>query len=343
MWQTGRMTQSAQTESRQPVRALLLTQAEDKSVSAALRDLTLDDLPDGEVTVAVEASSLNYKDGLAVLGRPGVVRSYPMVPGIDLAGAVLESSDPRFKVGDPVLLTGWGVGERHWGGYATHARVKADWLTRRPAGMSARDSMAVGTAGLTAMLCVMALEEYGLTPQGGEVVVTGASGGVGSVAVALLAALGYAVVASTGRTEEESYLRRLGASEVIGREVLSGLKRPLEKERFAGAVDSVGEGTLAGVLSSLKYGGAAAACGLAGGSGLPTTVLPFILRGVALLGVDSVLCPPERRERAWARLASELPEVLLKEGVSVHPLADVPELAAAILEGKVRGRTVILP
>ncbi|MFC4452981.1 MDR family oxidoreductase [Deinococcus sonorensis] len=330
--------------SPQQVRALMLTQAEDKTVTATLRDdLTVQDLPDGDVLVQVEASSLNYKDGLAVLGRPGVVRRYPMVPGIDLAGTVVESSDARYAPGDPVLLTGWGIGEQFWGGYATHARVQADWLTCRPEGLSAQDAMAIGTAGFTAMMSVMALEDHGLTPEQGEVVVTGASGGVGSVAVALLSALGYRVVASTGRPQEAGYLQGLGAAQIIGREELSSLKRPLEKERFAGAVDAVGGETLAGVLSCLKRGGAAAACGLAGGSGLPTTVLPFILRGVALLGIDSVMCPPERRERAWQRLSRELPGTLYSEGVTVQPLAEVQRLAEQILAGQIRGRTVIVP
>ncbi|GGQ93664.1 MDR family oxidoreductase [Deinococcus ruber] len=328
----------------QAVRALVLTQNDDKSVRADLRgDLTVSDLPEGNVLVRVEASSLNYKDGMAVAGRPGIVRKFPMVPGIDLAGTVLESQDERYRPGDAVLLTGWGVGEGHWGGFASHARVQGDWLTHRPEGMDAKKAMAIGTAGFTAMLAVMALEEYGLTPDSGDVVVTGAAGGVGSVAVALLAAAGWRVVASTGRAEEEEYLKSLGAAELIGRDVLSGLKRPLEKERFAAGIDSVGSTTLAGLLACLKRGGAAAACGLAGGSDLPTTVLPFILRGATLLGIDSVMCPPERRERAWERLNRELPAVLLSSGVSEYPLSEVQELAPRILAGQVRGRTVIVP
>ncbi len=326
------------------VRALLLTQNEDKSVTATLRDdLGLTDLPEGEVLVAVEASSLNYKDGLAVLGRPGVVRRYPMVPGIDLAGTVLESADSRYAPGDPVLLTGWGVGEGHWGGYASHARVQADWLTPRPEGMDPRKAMALGTAGFTAMLAVMALEAHGLTPDQGEVVVTGASGGVGSVAVALLAAGGYRVVASTGRTEEEGYLKGLGASEIIPRSLLSDLKRPLEKERFAGGIDSVGGTTLAGLLACTRRAGAVAACGLAQSAELHTTVMPFILRGVALLGIDSVMCPPDRRLQAWERLNREVPQSLLTEGVREYPLNEVQRLAEQILAGQVRGRTVIVP
>ncbi|AFZ66835.1 MDR family oxidoreductase [Deinococcus peraridilitoris] len=323
-------------------RALILSQ-QDGTVQASLRDdLPTSELPEGDVLVAVEASSLNYKDGLAVLGRPGVVRSYPMVPGIDLAGTVLESSDERHQQGERVLVTGWGMGERHWGGYAELARVPADWLIRIPERFSARDAMAVGTAGLTAMLCVMALEERGLTPGAGEVVVTGAAGGVGSVAVALLAARGYTVVASTGRAQEQDYLRRLGAHTVIGREELLA-RRPLERERWAGAVDSVGGDVLAGVLASLRYGASATACGLARSSELPTSVLPFILRGASLLGIDSVMCPAEKRQEAWHRLAGELPGVLLQEGVTEQPLSEVPRLAREILEGRVRGRTVILP
>lgn len=326
------------------VRALVLTQTEDRQVTATFRDdLSVTDLPEGEVLVAVEASSLNYKDGLAVLGRPGVVRKYPMVPGIDLAGSVLESSDARYQAGDPVLLTGWGVGEGHWGGYASHARVKADWLTLRPAGMDARKAMAFGTAGFTAMMAVMALEDHGLTPGMGEVMVTGASGGVGSVAVALLAQAGWTVVASTGRTEEEAYLKALGASEIVPRSLLSDLKRPLEKERFAAGVDSVGGTTLAGLLASTKRAGAVAACGLAQSAELHTTVMPFILRGVALLGIDSVMCPPERRTRAWERLNRDVPPALLESGVHEFPLHDVQQLAEQILAGQIRGRTVIIP
>ena len=326
------------------VRALLLSQAEDKKVTVTLRDdLSVADLPEGEVLVAVEASSLNYKDGAAVMGRPGIVRKYPMVPGIDLAGSVLESSDARFKPGDAVLLTGWGVGEVHWGGYASHARVKADWLTHRPEGMDAKKAMALGTAGLTAMLCVMALEAHGLTPDKGEVVVTGASGGVGSVAVALLAANGWTVVASTGRTEEEVYLKRLGASSIIPRSELSELNRPLGKERFAAGIDSAGGSTLSGLLASIRREGAVAACGLAQSAELHTSVIPFILRNIALLGVDSVMCPTERRQAAWERLGRETPAVLFAESVHEHGLNEVQVLSEQILAGQVRGRTVIVP
>lgn len=321
-------------------RALLLTQ-QDKQVQAQMQDLPTDQLPEGDVLVQVEMSSLNYKDGLAVSGRPGVVRAYPMVPGIDLAGRVLASDNPEYKPGDAVLVTGWGIGEAHWGGYGQLARVRSEWLTRIPQRFSARDAMAVGTAGFTAMMSVLALEERGLRPGAGEVLVTGATGGVGSVAVALLAARGHTVVASTGRPEEEAYLRELGATSLIGREELSSLKRPLEKERWAGAVDVVGGETLAGVLSSLRRGAAVAASGLVGGTGLTTTVMPFILRGVALLGIDSVMCPPERRQRAWDRLAADLPDALLQSGVQVHGLSEIESLALDILAGKVRGRTVI--
>jgi len=312
-------------------------------VRADLRDVPMADLPDGEVLVRVEASSLNYKDGLAVAGRPGVVRSYPMVPGIDLAGTVVASSDARYGMGDAVLATGWGIGERHWGGYAEYARVRADWLTRTPERFSARDAMAIGTAGLTAMLCVMALERHGLTPGAGEVLVTGASGGVGSVAVALLAARGYHVTAATRQMNEEAYLRAMGARDVIHRDEVANAKRPLAPERWAGAVDVVGDDVLEGALVGARYGSSVAACGLAGGAQLNMTVLPFILRGVNLLGIDSVLCPAPERERAWARLAAELPDVLLRDGVQDRPLADVPDLALEILGGSVRGRTVILP
>ncbi|WP_027482888.1 acryloyl-CoA reductase [Deinococcus pimensis] len=322
------------------LRALLLTRDGDH-VQHDHVTLPVTDLPDGDVLVAVEYSSLNYKDGLAVLGRPGVVRTYPMVPGIDLVGEVVESESARWRRGDRVILTGWGVGERHWGGLATLARVRSDWLVALPDSLTSLRAMTLGTAGLTAMLCVMALEERGLVPGTGEVVVTGAAGGVGSVAVALLAGAGHAVTASTGRPEEEGYLRSLGASNVIHRDELTGLKRPLEKERWAGAVDTVGSTTLAGVLASLKRWGSVAACGLAGGSDLPATVLPFILRGVNLLGVDSVEVPIERRERAWTRLARDLPHDLLDAMVRVVPLGEVPAEAERILRGEVRGRTVV--
>lgn len=321
-------------------RALLLTKDGD-AVSANVTDVSSQDLPAGGVTVKVEASDLNYKDGLAIVGKLGI-RTYPMVPGIDFAGTVLDSSDSRYQAGDAVTLTGWGVGERHWGGYAELARVKADWLVKTPPRFGAQGAMAVGTAGLTAMLCVMTLEDAGLKPEDGDVLVTGAAGGVGSVAVSLLAARGYRVTAATGRAETEGeYLRGLGAAELLDRAELSNLKKPLEKERWAAAVDVAGGATLAGVLASIKYGGHVAACGLADNATLTTSVLPFILRNVTLHGVDSVQCPAPRRQRAWDRLAAELPEKLLKDGVQMAKLEDLPRLAAEILAGQVRGRTVI--
>lgn len=321
-------------------RALVLDQ-QDGAVVAAIQELRTDALPEGDVLVAIAYSSLNYKDGLAVTGQGRIVRSYPFVPGIDMAGTVVESQSPAFQPGDQVVLTGWGVGERHWGGYAQLARVRSDWLVPLPPGMDLKQAMGIGTAGFTAMLCVMALEERGLVPGGREVVVTGASGGVGSVAVALLARLGYHVVASTGRAELHAYLRDLGARAIIGREALASPGKPLESERWGGAVDTVGGDTLAGLLRAMAYGTSVAACGLAGGSALNTTVFPFILRGVSLLGVDSVMCPQERRRAAWARLARDLPRDVLERIVQVAPLADVPALSRQILAGQVRGRIVI--
>jgi acrylyl-CoA reductase (NADPH) len=321
-------------------RALVLDQ-QDGAVVAAIQELRTDALPEGDVLVAIAYSSLNYKDGLAVTGQGRIVRSYPFVPGIDMAGTVVESQSPAFQPGDQVVLTGWGVGERHWGGYAQLARVRSDWLVPLPPGMDLKQAMGIGTAGFTAMLCVMALEERGLAPGGREVVVTGASGGVGSVAVALLARLGYHVVASTGRAELHAYLKDLGAREVIGREALASPGKPLESERWGGAVDTVGGDTLAGLLRAMAYGTSVAACGLAGGSALNTTVFPFILRGVSLLGIDSVMCPQERRRAAWARLARDLPRDVLDRIVQVAPLADVPALSRQILAGQVRGRIVI--
>jgi acrylyl-CoA reductase (NADPH) len=306
-----------------------------------LREVSLDELPPGEVLVRVAYSSLNYKDGLAITGAGKVVRSFPMVPGIDLAGVVVESASPDYRPGDEVVLTGWGVGERHWGGLSQMARVRAEWLVPRPQGLSLHQAMGIGTAGFTAMLCVMALEEHGLRPEGREVLVTGAAGGVGSIAVAVLARLGYRVVASTGRLQERPYLESLGAAEILERSVLSAAARPLEPERFAAAVDTVGGAVLAGVLPRIAYGGSVAACGNAGGARLETTVFPFILRGVSLLGVDSVMCPRERRLRAWERLAHDLPLNLLEASVRTVDLAAVPELAQAILQGQVRGRVVV--
>ncbi len=325
---------------QQLFKALVLDQQEG-AVTATIRELAADALPDGDVLVAVAYSSLNYKDGLAVTGQGRIVRSYPFVPGIDLAGTVVESQSPAFQPGDQVVLTGWGVGERHWGGYAQLARVRSEWLVPLPAGMDLEQAMGIGTAGFTAMLCVMALEERGLAPGGRPVVVTGASGGVGSVAVALLAQLGYHVVASTGRAELHAYLQELGAREIIGRAALASPGKPLESERWGGAIDTVGGDTLAGLLRAMAYGTSVAACGLAGGSALNTTVFPFILRGVSLLGIDSVMCPQERRRAAWARLARDLPRDALERIVQVVPLAEVPALSRQILAGQVRGRIVI--
>jgi len=322
--------------------ALVLTQHADGTVQAAIQQLTPADLPAGDVLVQVSYSGLNYKDGLAVTNTGKIVRSFPMVPGIDFAGTVIESQSPTYAVGDAVVLTGWGVGERHWGGYAGMARVSADWLVPLPAGLTPKQAMGIGTAGFTAMLSVLALEEHGVTPDAGEVVVTGAAGGVGSIAVALLAQLGYRVVASTGRTEQHAYLHELGAAECIGREVLAApSKRPLESSRWAGAVDTVGGDTLAGVLRTMNAGGSVAACGLAGGSHLNTTVMPFILRGVNLLGIESVNCPLPRRRLAWERLVRDLPLAKLEAMIETARLADVPRLAAAIVAGQVRGRVVI--
>ena len=324
-------------------KALVLTQDAGKTV-AELKALTDADLPSEEVLVAVDYSSLNYKDGLAVTGRGKIVRRFPLVPGIDLAGTVLESATPAYRPGDRVVLTGWGVGEGYWGGYAQRARVKADWLVPLPDGLSSLQAMAIGTAGFTAMLCVLALEEAGLKPDAAKpVLVTGASGGVGSVAVALLARLGYRVTAVTGRPESEPYLRELGATEFVPRETMSQPCRPLEAQRWSGVVDAVGGRVLTRALAETDYSGAVAACGLAGGVDLPTTVMPFILRGVKLIGVDSVMCPAEPRRLAWARLARDLPATLLERMVQVVPLADVPHLAEAILVGQVRGRVVVNP
>lgn len=304
-------------------------------------ELTDADLPDGDVTVDVTFSSLNYKDGLAVTGKGKIARTLPMTCGIDLAGVVSESSDARFPVGDQVLVTGWGLSETRPGGYTHRQRVPAALLTELPAGLSPQQAMAVGTAGLTAMLCVLALEDAGLEPGAGQVLVTGAGGGVGSVAVSLLAGLGHEVVASTGRAQTHDYLRELGAADVLDRTELESAGRPLDKERWAGAVDCVGSQTLATVLAQTVYGGAVAACGLAGGSDLPTTVLPFILRGVRLLGVDSVMCPAERRSQAWQRLAADLDREHMDALTTVEPMSRIHELAQAIVSGQTRGRVVI--
>jgi acrylyl-CoA reductase (NADPH) len=322
-------------------KALVLEERDGKP-QAAIRELGRDALPAGDVLVEVAYPSLNYKDGLALTGQGRIVRSYPMVPGIDFSGTVVESASPAYQPGDRVILTGWGVGERHWGGFAGMARVQADWLVKLPTGLDLRGAMAFGTAGFTAMLCVLALEDAGIAPGDREIVVTGAAGGVGSVAVALLARAGHNVTASTGRAEEHDYLTALGARQIIDRSTLATpSNRPLESERWAGGIDTVGGDTLASVLKAVAYGGAVASCGLAGGSNLNTTVLPFILRGVRLLGVDSVICPRPRREAAWARLARDFPAELLDRVTRTVPLAELPTLAGEILAGKVRGRIVV--
>ena len=291
--------------------------------------------------VRVAYSSLNYKDGLAITGKSPVVRKFPMVPGIDFAGTVLESSQANIKPGDEVILNGWGVGESHWGGLAERARVKGDWLVPMPAGMDAKRAMAIGTAGYTSMLCVMALQDRGVRPEHGPVLVTGANGGVGTIAISLLANLGFSVHASTGRLDESAYLRSLGASEIIERSELGSPGKPLQKERWAAAIDSVGSHTLANVCASLRYGGTVAACGLAQGMDFPSSVAPFILRGIALIGVDSVNAPMERRLAAWRRLATELPGDVIDANTRTIGLAAVPEAAVELLAGNVRGRLVV--
>lgn len=322
-------------------KAHLLNETDGK-VTGALTELEESRLPEGDVTVDVEYSTLNYKDGMVLKGIGRLVRSYPHVPGVDFAGTVSESRDPRWKAGDKVVLTGWRVGEWHWGGYAQKARVKADWLVPLPAGLTAKQAMAVGTAGFTAMLAVMALEKHGITPKDGEILVTGASGGVGSVAVALLAKAGFTVAAVTGRPEQEGYLRNLGATVIVPRaELAEAPTRPLDKERWGGAIDNVGGTMLARLLTQMKYRSAVASVGLAGGNVLNTTVLPFLLRGVSILGIDSVLSPAAERKAAWERLARDLPLAKLDAMTEEKGLADLPALADAILKGQVRGRTVI--
>jgi acrylyl-CoA reductase (NADPH) len=311
-------------------------------VTASVKALEERELPPGDVVVRVEYSTLNYKDGLILGGLGRLVRQYPHVPGIDFAGTVESSSSPKFAPGDKVILTGWRVGEVHWGGYAQKARVKAEWLVRLPEPLTALQAMAIGTAGFTAMLCVLALEAHGVAPDKGEVLVTGAAGGVGSVALAVLAKLGYRLAASTGRADQEAYLKGLGAATIVARgELAEKPTRPLLAERWAGAVDTVGSNTLANVLAQIKYRGSVAACGLVGGNDLPTTVLPFILRGVNLLGIDSVMCPMELRVSAWARLARDLPLDKLDVMISKVPLAEVAALSPRILKGQIRGRTVV--
>ena len=321
--------------------ALVLTE-DDGKVSSAVRDMSVDELPEGDVTVRVTYTGLNYKDGMIINGIGRLVRDYPHVPGIDFAGVVEESGSDRYKPGDQVILTGWRVGEVHWGGYAGKARVKSDWLVAVPEGLTDKRAMAIGTAGFTSMLCVAALEDHGLTSDSGAVLVTGAAGGVGSVAVSILAKRGYTVAASTGRAEQADYLTSLGASQIIDRAELSEpSKRPLESENFAGAVDTVGGTTLARVLAQTAYGGSVAACGLAGGANLECTVLPFLLRGVNLLGIDSVMQPYDNRVRVWQRLVDDLPMDRLDALTEEIGLSDLPQAANDILKGQVRGRLVV--
>jgi acrylyl-CoA reductase (NADPH) len=323
------------------IKALVLTEAEGK-VTARIDRVAESALPPGDVTVAVEYSTLNYKDGLILNGLGRLVRKYPHVPGVDFAGTVEASDSPGWKRGDKVILTGWRVGEVQWGGYAEKARVKASQLVKLPEGLTTKRAMAIGTAGFTSMLSVMALEAHGLKPDQGEVLVTGAAGGVGSVATAILAKLGYSVTAATGRPEQHDYLRGLGAQAFVDRaELAKPVTRPLDSERWAGAIDTVGSTTLATLLTQLKYGGSVAACGLAGGNDLPASVVPFLLRGVNLLGIDSVMCPADRRRSAWARLARDLPMEKLDALTEVVPLGAVVELSKKILKGGVRGRVVV--
>ncbi|EWH00333.1 acrylyl-CoA reductase (NADPH) [Halomonas sp. BC04] len=319
----------------------ILIEKQDKGQQVAIQTLDDSQLPEGDVTVRVECSTLNYKDALAITGKGPVVRQFPMVPGIDLAGTVEESSSAEFKAGDSVLLNGWGVGEAHWGGLAEKARLKSDWLIPLPAAFSARQAMAIGTAGYTAMLAVMALERQGVVPDRGDVLVTGANGGVGSYAIALLSRLGYRVIAATGRPQEAAYLRELGAQEILDRSELSEPGRPLGKERWAGAIDSVGSHTLANVLASTQYGGTVAACGLAQGMDLPATVAPFILRGVTLAGIDSVMKPRVERIEAWRRLGELLDPAQLDAITQTVGLDEAIDKAGELLKGQVRGRVVV--
>ena len=321
--------------------ALVLTQ-EEKTTKANIKQLEIGDLPQGEVLVEVSCSSLNYKDGLAITGAGRIIRDFPMVPGIDFAGVVVSSKDERYKEGDSVILTGWGVGENHWGGMAKMARVKADWLVPMPVGCTAEKAMMIGTAGLTAMLCVQALQNANIKPESGEVLVTGASGGVGSVAIKLLSELGYQVVACSGRVEENGpLLKELGAKEVIDRAEFEQDAKPLEKQRWAGVVDTVGNKVLAKALAQIDYAGAAAICGLAGGFALPTTVMPFILRGVNLLGIDSVHCPLDKRLVAWEQVIKILPDSFYQQACQKVRLKDVPSFAEKIIKGQVTGRVLI--
>ena len=321
------------------MQALILEQQDGKTL-ASVHPLDENQLPEGDVTVDVHWSSLNYKDALAITGKGKIIRNFPMIPGIDFAGTVRTSEDPRFHAGQEVLLTGWGVGENHWGGLAERARVKGDWLVALPKGLDGRKAMIIGTAGFTAMLCVMALEDAGIRPEDGEIVVTGASGGVGSTAVALLHKLGYQVAAVSGRESTHDYLKSLGANRILGRDEFAE-SRPLEKQLWAGAIDTVGDKVLAKVLAQMNYGGCVAACGLAGGFALPTTVMPFILRNVRLQGVDSVMTPAARRAQAWQRLINDLPESFYTQAATEITLADAPKFADAIINNQVQGRTLV--
>jgi len=322
-------------------KALVLSKNDD-GVSSQIEEMEISQLPEGDVVVSVVYSTLNYKDGLVLGGLGGLTRDFPHVGGIDFAGTVESSEHADFKTGDKVVLTGWRVGEVHWGGYGQKARVSGDWLVPLPTGLTTRQAMAVGTAGFTAMLGVMALEDHGLTPEKGEVLVTGAAGGVGSVAVAILSNLGYQVAGSTGRADTHDYLRDMGANTIIDRADLSEPnKRPLEKERWAGCIDAVGGTTLARVLAQMTYGGSVAAIGLAGGNKLDATVIPFLLRGVNLLGIDSVMCPKQRRIEAWKRIETALPIAKLESMVSEAKMEDLPQLGKDILAGQVRGRVVV--
>ena len=320
--------------------ALIVKKDDEGKTSAAVEQIALDDLPEGEVTVAVEYSTVNYKDGLCIGPGGGLVRNYPHIPGIDFAGTVEASSDDRYKAGDKVVLTGWRVGEAHWGGYSQKARVKADWLVPLPKGLDSRQAMAVGTAGFTAMLAVMALEDHGI--KSGPVLVTGAAGGVGSIATAILAHLGHEVAAVTGRPETADYLKGLGATQIVAREEINEtVKRPLEGETWGGCVDAVGGDMLARLLGQMQYGASVAAVGLAGGAGLPATVIPFLLRGVNLLGIDSVMQPYDNRLRAWERIGKDLPMDKLEGMVQPATLSDLPALGRDILQGQVKGRVVV--
>jgi acrylyl-CoA reductase (NADPH) len=322
--------------------ALIVNKDDEGKTSASVGQIGLDDLPEGDVVVAVDYSTVNYKDGLCIGPGGGLVRNYPHVPGIDFAGTVETSNDPRYAAGDKVVLTGWRVGEMHWGGYTQKARVKADWLVPLPSGLTTRQAMAVGTAGFTAMLAVMALQDHGMQPEQGPVLVTGAAGGVGSVATAILSHLGFEVAAVTGRPDTANYLKSLGATQIVARdEINETVKRPLESENWAGCVDAVGGPMLARVLGQMKYGASVAAVGLAGGANLPATVIPFLLRGVNLLGIDSVMQPYDNRLRAWERIATDLPMDKLEAMIHPATLGDLPQLGADILKGQVKGRVVV--